>query len=216
MFSILTLMDFLGTVAFAVSGAMVGIRQRMDLFGVVVLAMVTATGGGVLRDIIIGSLPPASFQNPVYILIATLTGLVLFGYLYMNLHPSRRASHISDLLMFSFDTLGIAAFTVDGIIIGMDHGFSENGFLLVFLGVITGVGGGIIRDMLAIRMPDVLVKHVYALAALLGGLLIIFLIRSGLNEQFSMVTGFLFIVILRIMAAYFRWNLPRIADPDEK
>ena len=208
--TILTVFDFLGTIAFAISGALVAIKGKMDLFGVIVLSIVTATGGGVLRDLIIGDTPPVAFRNPTHVALAAFTGFLVFLFMFFHPHLPRRVTAAYDRLLFTFDTLGIAAFTVDGIILGIRHGFLENLFLLLFLGVITGVGGGVLRDILAAHKPDILIKHVYALASLLGGLLTGLSIQTGIPQQISMLAGFSFIVLLRILAAHFKWNLPHV------
>lgn len=209
-------MDLLGTVAFAVSGALVAIRRRMDIFGVVVLAIVTATGGGMLRDIIIGSLPPTSFLDPRYVGISALIGVSVFLLLYFRPHIPQKLSSLNNRLMFLFDTLGIAAFTVDGVAIGLANGFRSNLFLLVFLGSITGVGGGVIRDILANEMPDILRKHVYALTAILGGSVYALLAQTALPEEVGMIAGFATVVILRLLGARFLWNLPKIGDREKE
>ena len=117
---------------------------------------------------------------------------------------------LSPMMMFIFDTLGVAAFTVDGVAVGKSSSFGGNWFLLVFLGVITGVGGGMIRDILASRVPEVLQKHVYALASIIGALITGIMTIYGIDEQISVICGFAAIVLLRILAARFRWNLPRV------
>ena len=201
--------DILGTLAFAVSGALVAIRRRMDLFGAIVLAIVTATGGGILRDILIGKLPPQAFLHPRYVAIAAAAGLVSFLVMYFHPELPHKVATAYDRLMFCFDTLGVAAFTVDGVVIAVEAGHRDNLFLVVFLGVITGVGGGMIRDVLASRVPEVLQKHIYALASIFGALIAGILALFGADEQIGMICGFAAIVLLRVLAARFRWNLPR-------
>ena len=208
--TILLIFDIMGTLSFAVSGALVGIRRRMDLFGVAVLAIVTATGGGIFRDLIIGRLPPEAFLDPMYVGIAAGAGLLCFLVMYFHPRLPHKVSATYDMEMFWFDTLGVAAFTVDGVAIATAGGYRDNLFLLVFLGVITGVGGGMIRDVLASRVPEVLHKHVYALAAILGALVAGVLARCGVDDQIGMICGFAAIVLLRILAARFRWNLPKV------
>ena len=209
---ILFVMDLLGTIAFAASGALTAIGHRMDVFGVCVLAVITATGGGVLRDVIIGALPPATFLNPVYAGLSIFIALCVFLVLYIHPKAPQKLTQAYNLLMFVFDTLGIAAFTMDGVAIGLSRGYRENAFLLVFLGVITGVGGGVIRDVLADQMPDILRKHVYALASILGALLYAILARNGLSPQIGMIAGFSVIVVLRVLAMNYHWNLPKIPE----
>lgn len=213
--TILFIMDCLGTTAFAVAGALVGVRKRMDLFGVLVMAIVSSTGGGVIRDLMIGNLPPTSFLAPRFVTIAAVTGSAVFLFLYLHPHMPQRVADAYDHILFCFDTLGVAAFTVDGIVVGINHGYRENLFLLVFLGVVTGVGGGVIRDLLANRMPDILKKHIYAIASIVGGLVISAAFCVGISDQISLIAGFVTIVILRVLAARLRWNLPKIDSPGD-
>ncbi len=210
MISILAIMDLLGTIAFAASGALVGIRRNMDIFGVNVLAVVTATGGGILRDLLIGIHPPVMFTDPFYVCAAVITANLVFGFVFFHPRLPDRAAHIYDLVMFWLDTFGVAAFTVDGVMIGVDRGFRDNLFLIVFLGVITGVGGGMIRDVLANQMPDVLRKHVYAMASITGGVITGALVQNMRDARIGIVTGFAAIVLIRWLAAKNRWNLPKV------
>lgn len=208
--TILLIMDYIGTVAFAVIGALAGIRKRMDLFGVLVMAVVSATGGGVIRDLVIGSLPPAAFVYPRFVTLAGITGCIVFLILSRHPHMPQRLAKVYDGILFSCDTLGLAAFTVDGVVIGISHGYHDNLFLLVFLGVITGVGGGVIRDLFATETPGIFKKHIYAIASIAGVLIIALAFRTGLPEQLSLIAGFVSIVLLRAFAVKFHWNLPRI------
>lgn len=207
--TLLWIFDVLGTLAFAVSGAIVGVRRRMDVLGVVVLAIVTATGGGILRDVMVGHLPPRALMDPRYVIFAAVTGLVCFLVMCIRPHPPQKAATAYDMVMFCFDTLGVAAFTVDGFAAAGAEGYGDSLFLPVFLGVITGVGGGVIRDILASRVPEVLHKHVYALASFIGALTTGLMIRWGAEEEIGIIAGFAVIVLLRVLAARFRWNLPR-------
>ena len=112
--TLLMIFDILGTVAFAVSGAIVGVRRRMDILGVTVLAVVTATGGGILRDIMVGQLPPQALLHPRYVAISAAVGLICFFVMCFHPSPPQKAAAAYDMVMFCFDTLGVAAFTVDG------------------------------------------------------------------------------------------------------
>lgn len=208
--TLLLIFDIMGTLAFAVSGALVAIRRRMDLFGVAVLAIVTATGGGILRDLLIGHLPPQAFRNPLYVAISAGAGLVCFLVMYIHPRLPQKVAAAYDMMMFIFDTVGVAAFTVDGVAVALVGGYRDNLFLTVFLGVTTGVGGGMIRDVLASRVPEVLQKHVYALASIFGAVVFAVLTVCGVDDQIGLICGFAAIVLLRILAAHFRWNLPKI------
>ncbi|MCH4192634.1 MAG: TRIC cation channel family protein [Butyrivibrio sp.] len=203
-------MDIIGTVAFAISGVMVAVRKDMDAFGIIILALVTATGGGVLRDILIGQIPPVMFRNPVYVIISVVTACVAFLILYFNKGISKKnIASITDKLLFWFDTLGLAAFTVDGVSAGMQTGSSRSLFLVVFLGTITGVGGGIIRDILATEMPYIFVRHIYAIASIIGALLTGILWPVA-GQNHAILAGFLVTILIRALAAHYKWNLPHI------
>ena len=199
--------SILGTVAFAVSGGMVAIQSRMDLFGVNMLALTCAVGGGAIRDILIGE-RPVMFRDPTYVVIALITANVLFAFLALK-HRRFPASVVNayEKILFISDSLGLAAFTVNGVAIGKDQPDSTL-FLCCFLGVITGIGGGILRDILARKMPGVFVKHIYAVASIIGA--VITGVLWPVSSDIAMMAGFAAVVIIRICAAEGRWNLPHI------
>ena len=213
--SFIFIMDILGTIAFACSGAVVGIRKGMDIFGVNILAITTAVGGGVVRDVLIGVTPPEMFRNPLYAGIAVITANICFLFLYLkkNKVPKNWVNHYERIL-FLCDTLGLAAFTVDGVNAGQGTDMSNNMFLVVFLGVVTGVGGGLIRDMMASRRPYIFVKHIYACASILGAIATVYCWKY-LGENTAIFAGFIVILIIRLLAAHFQWDLPRVTKKGE-
>ena len=182
----------------------------MDLFGTIVLAICTATGGGVLRDLMVGNIPPYMFRNPLFVGIAALVALVVFFLVYLHTKMPKILSTVYDKMLFWFDTLGLAAFTVDGVMVGIRKGYEDNVFLLVFLGFLTAVGGGTLRDVLAGRIPDIFLKHIYAVAAIAGGVTLT--LTRFLGARISMILGFGVVIALRCLAAHYRWNLPRIKE----
>ena len=207
---LLFLFDLIGTIAFAISGAFVAIRRGMDIFGVNVLAVTTACGGGLMRDVIIGSIPPQMFRNPFFVMVAIGVANVVFLLMYLHQHMPRKVAVVYDQLLFWFDTLGLAAFTVDGVMAGIAMGHGDNEFLICFLGFITAVGGGALRDVLAGQMPDIFRKHIYAVAAIAGAVLMVVLMGLFEVQGVAMVSGFLLVLILRKLAAHFLWNLPKV------
>ena len=210
--SFIMIMDIIGTIAFAISGAMVAIQRRMDLFGVNILAITTATGGGVIRDLIIGQNPPVMFQNPLYVFIAILTANIVFLIVYFSRKYRKNDAHVYalyEVVLFWCDALGLAAFSVDGVNAGAAAGYERNLFLLVFLGVVTGVGGGVIRDILANETPYIFVKHVYASASLLGALLATVLWTYA-GQEIAMLCGFVTVLSIRVLARHYKWNLPKL------
>lgn len=198
----LFIIDIIGTVAFAFSGAMTAIRKEMDLLGVVILGMVTAVGGGIIRDMILGIAPPQAFAEPVFALSAVLTSALVFVVFYF------RGKRFQQVLMLA-DTLGLGVFTVVGVRAAFDNHMGMNYFLPVFLGTITGVGGGLLRDMMAGDRPYIFVKHVYASASILGACVCVFFWRRA-GEEAAMLTGAGSVVAMRLLAIHYRWNLPKI------
>ena len=187
-------MEMAGTVAFAASGAMVGVERNMDIFGVSVLGVVTAVGGGMIRDIVLGIIPPNVFTNPVYALVATITSCVVFLAFYWKrqlLEGHMRLTY--DRVMLVMDSIGF----------------------LVFLGTITGVGGGLMRDMMAGVPPYIFVKHIYACASIVGAVVCVYMNRFVGNVEAMMVACFV-IILIRYLAAHYRWNLPRLHNGSEQ
>lgn len=206
--SIFFIIEVIGTIAFASSGAMVAIKKQLDLLGVVVLGATTAVGGGMLRDIILGNVPPGLFTNPVYVLTAFITVLALFIIIRLNqqLLASRYIAAY-ERMMNLFDAIGLAAFTVTGIDTAVLAGYREYHFLCIFLGVLTGVGGGVLRDIMAGQTPYILRKHVYASASIAGALSYVFL-AERLTRDASMIISACLIVLIRLLATKYCWNLP--------
>lgn len=210
-------LELIGTIAFASSGAILAIKKNMDLFGVNVMALITAVGGGGIRDIIIGNLPPMMFRNSIYVMVALLTANVIFVvlYMYQNRETSETFAVLYDDVMLWSDAAGLAVFTITGINTGIQEGFKDNGFLLVVLGVLTGVGGGIIRDIMANEKPYVLVKHFYACASVCGAITFV-LLYDKMKFSLVVLLSFGVTMLLRILAIKFRWNLPRIRNKDNE
>ena len=144
------IVEIIGTVAFACSGAMVAIKKNLDLLGIIVLGVTTAVGGGMIRDILIGIHPPALFTNPVYVMAAFVAVLCLFLIIKCRCITIEALSSLwYERVMNILDAVGLGAFTVVGIDTAITAGFGEYNFLMIFLGVITGVGGGVLRDIMA-------------------------------------------------------------------
>ena len=203
------LMEIIGTVAFACSGAMVAIEKRLDLLGIIVLGETTAVGGGMIRDIIIGIHPPALFVDPIYVIAAFVSVMVLFvavKYFYQS--ADILESPMYEAVLNLLDAIGLGAFTVVGIDTAVGAGFGEYKFLMIFLGVITGVGGGILRDMMAGQTPAVLRKHVYACASIAGAVCYVILMNYT-GEGPAMVVSAILVTVIRVLARHYKWNLPR-------
>ena len=135
------ILEMIGTIAFAASGALVGSEQKMDIFGVSVLGVITAVGGGMIRDVTLGIIPPGVFQKPVYAAVAVLTSVLVFFLLYFK-REMLKGNVTYDKVMLVMDSVGLGIFTVVGVNTGIRQGFADNTFLLVFVGTITGDGRG--------------------------------------------------------------------------
>lgn len=205
------ILEIIGTIAFASSGAMVAIEKKMDIFGVNILGATTAVGGGIMRDIILGLTPPTAFAKPVYILFAVATSTLLFFIVYINpdiIHSKIKCTYY-DRIMLWCDTLGLGIFTVLGVQTASKF-VRENMFFFVFIGVLTGVGGGVLRDIMARETPYILVKQIYACASIVGGIVFVLCRRTSMTNMTAMLIGMAVTVIIRSLAAHYDWNLLRI------
>lgn len=203
--------DILGTTAFALSGALVAVSRRMDLFGIFVLAAATAVGGGIIRDVLLGNVPPAAFKTSLYLWIILATMLVCsMGIRYIRMSSQRRFMHYSLIVYICCDAVGLGSFTVTGTLLGCFY-YPQYWILCITLGALTAVGGGVIRDVLAGRIPGVLRQEIYATASLAGSLIIWWLyVPQDQSVTIAAVSGFVVTVVLRLVAVYFHWNLPRV------
>ena len=202
-------MEIIGTVAFASSGAMLAIQKEMDLFGVGVLGVTTSVGGGMIRDLILGIIPPLMFQKPVYTVTAIVTSMLLFVIISVKRNlKNDKITAAYNKIMLIFDTIVLGIFTVTGMNTAKNAGYDQT-FLLVFVGVITGVGGGLLRDIMAQEKPYILTKHIYACASVLGAVVCVCL-NVILDDLASMAAGLFVVVLVRIFATHYRWNLPKI------
>ena len=270
--TITTIAEFIGIVAFAISGALVAMKRRFDIFGVIVLGVITAVGGGALRDIILGITPPSMFRNSDYVMIAFVTSCLCFavlrnaagkrlnkpnpantysacnsdnlpsqkneavqkvnfdrsatppnpeiarpvGKIYAKkilraLSPEnlqQNKQFFKDAVNF-FDAIGLGIFAVTGANTAVVHGFSDNAFLAIFVGVITGIGGGMLRDILAGKVPFVLYKDIYASAAIVGAALYFFMFKIDSNPLATVIVPVVTTVAIRIIATYARLELPK-------
>jgi uncharacterized membrane protein YeiH len=205
--SVFFALEILGTVAFALSGALVAMRKEMDIFGTCVLGMTTAVGGGVIRDLLIGQTPPRALTDPTHALIALAVSA--FAFLpFMQKFFALRHRRVYDAVMLAADSLGLGIFTVIGASAATHAIETPNAFTVIFLGVITGVGGGVLRDLMAQNTPKIFVKHFYACASASGAVVYV-LIRLFADEFAAFILGILAVLLLRILAAVFHWELPK-------
>ncbi len=208
------IVEILGTIAFATSGAMVAISKRVDIFGVLVLSSVTALGGGCIRDILIGTLPPRMFSDYRYVMVSVVVSLLVFiiAYIFRDLY--QKSQKIVDSVNNIFDAVGLGVFTVTGVQVAIESGFKMNSILAVCLGVITGIGGGILRDVMLREIPFVLKKRIYALASIAGGAVYYNLYLADFGRTKSIILAVLVTFIIRILATIFRLDLPKVKLKD--
>lgn len=210
MTEIIKIMEIIGTVAFALSGSLVAISSGLDVFGVVFLACTTAFGGGMVRDILLGMNPPAIFSNFAVVLLAMLVAIVTFIIAYVFKEKFNSFKTKIEVINNIFDAIGLAAFVVIGSEIACLNGFLSNGFTVVFSGAITGVGGGIFRDVLIDTTPYIFKKHIYAVAAIIGGITYFLLRKYTMDVQLASLLSVLLIFTIRMLATKYRWSLPKI------
>lgn len=216
MYSIVTtILEILGTMAFAISGALVAIEKRLDLFGVLFLGCITATGGGMIRDVFIGQIPPSIFSDPTIIVISALTSIAVFVVSYIKRKQFSILSHRIEAINNVFDALGLSLFAVIGVEKVCSAGFDDKALFCILMGMITGVGGGIFRDVLADCTPYILKKHVYAIAALCGSTLYYAARTIANNTVLGASVAMAVVFAIRMFATYYHWKLPKIEFKDK-
>ena len=206
------IVEIIGVIAFSISGAMIAIRRKTDLFGVILLAIITAHGGGLTRDVIFSFSPPAIFGLKSYILICVIVAVIVFlfarKFSHTYLENELKIEHINDV----FDALGLGVFAVIGVTVALQQGHSGDALICITCGLLTGICGGMLRDVLTNNTPFVLVKRIYALAALAGASVYYVLHIYGdsihVGEELAIVIGVAVTFILRILAMTFKWNMP--------
>ena len=201
--------ELIGTAAFSVSGVMTAAGHRLDIFGALVLGCVTSVGGGVLRDLLLGITPPMLFRDPIYFIVAAIVSLLFFLIEYFFGEKLNRQEKRFELILNLCDSLGLSVFVLIGVNSALNAGFADNLFLTVFVGTITGVGGGILRDMMAGQVPVILKRRIYAVAAIFGALFYYLLFILSVPQLIAFPISAILIFLIRILAICFRWNLPR-------
>jgi uncharacterized membrane protein YeiH len=201
--TLLLMVDLAGTFVFALSGALAGVERRLDLFGVLVLSFAAGCFGGIARDLLIGAVPPASISDWRYLAVSVIAGIVTF-------HWHRAVSRWrSPVLMF--DGAGLAFFAVSGAQKAI--AFQLGPVMAALLGMLTGIGGGITRDVLLAQVPTVLRADLYAVAALAGAAVVVLGDIVRIPPTVAMVVGFVLCFGLRLMAIRRGWRLPIAPDP---
>lgn len=207
--NIIFILECIGTVAFAITGVLVAVSSNLDLFGVCFIGCITAVGGGIMRDLVLGIAPPLVFDNIVMILLALIVSIAVFVLLYIKrdiYHQKDKIEHINNV----FDAIGLGVFSIMGAETACAHGFQDNLLLVTVTGALTGIGGGMLRDICTKNIPSVLRKHVYAVASLVGILVFYFTKRYIEHLAISSAAAVLIVVAIRLLAAKYRWSLPKV------
>ncbi|MEQ8677617.1 MAG: trimeric intracellular cation channel family protein [Aggregatilineales bacterium] len=191
------ILDLFGVAVFAITGALVAREKQMDIFGVIVVALVTAIGGGTLRDMILGRTPVFWVNDPTYIIVGAIVAVLTIPVALLNLMPRRP--------LLIADAFGLAVFTVIGTQTALDFGVSA--FIAILLGVMSSVTGGIIRDVLSNQIPLILRKEIYATASLCGAVVYVIFLHDATFAPFATITGMMITLVLRLAAIRWGWSL---------
>jgi uncharacterized membrane protein YeiH len=194
--------DLIGVVVFAASGASAGVLKRLDLFGVAFVGFVAALGGGIVRDLVIGAVPPLAFADWRYAVTAVIASFAVFWF-----HPQLSRLRRPVLVL---DAAGLGLFTVTGTLKALDAGVPDVGACLI--GMLTAIGGGLARDLLTGEIPVVLTRDIYAVVALAGAIIVTILRELGQATELALIATALFITGVRLVALYRRWSAP-VAAP---
>ena len=197
---LIQILDLFGTMAFAVTGAFKAIEHKSDIVGIIILSTITGVAGGVIRDIIFGKFPPTVVINPLYLVVTVVTAFVIF-----ILYPSIK---IHWNLFLKFDAIGLGVFTVIGASIAYNI-FGLNFLTMAFAGVLTAVGGGILRDVFVNEVPLVFVKELYASTSFIGVIILFVMLVMGINLYTATIPSILAVTSIRLLAMKYNWNLPR-------
>jgi uncharacterized membrane protein YeiH len=199
-YELLKLIDLLGTVAFAVSGVFAAMQKRLDAFGILIIAFITAVGGGTLRDMMIGDLPVSWMKNMNYFIIIVFTTAVVI--IFQNSIQNFQKT------LLVFDSIGLGFFTILGLQKGILFGLNPT--VCIALGTVTACFGGVIRDISLNNIPLIFQKEIYATACIFGGIIYFLLLKTSLNEDLVNIICILTILLIRILAVRYNWALPAI------
>jgi uncharacterized membrane protein YeiH len=192
--------EYTGTIAFAISGALLGCKKQLDYFGIIILSIITAIGGGIIRDVLVGNLPPNALKEPVYIALSIITAVVTIVY-----HQKLYYFHNTILL---FDALGLGVFTAIGANVALQNRMMQP-IIVITLGLMTGVGGGIARDIFINEIPLVFRREIYALASIAGAFAF-YLTHIFLPGIYPLYICFIVTFVIRVFAIIYSLHLPVI------
>ncbi|WP_312339500.1 trimeric intracellular cation channel family protein [Anaerospora hongkongensis] len=200
-----SILEFTGVIAFAVAGALTGIQKKLDIFGVLVLAMTTAVGGGILRDVIIGNTPPLTFRDPTFFMISAVTTIVVcFTYRWLEKYKN---------MIQIFDAIGLGAFTATSANLAIQHNLNTL-FIVTTVAVITGIGGSIMRDVFVKEIPYVFRQEIYAITTIVGAISFYYS-QFYLTGAAQLYLCFCITTVLRLCCIKYQWNFPVIGIPSK-
>ena len=209
--------EYIGLATAAMSGTIIAIEKRLDMVGVWFLALISALGGGVLRDVLLGDFPPRFFRNYPWVLVVTLVSMAVFWLAKLwRSWWEPAVKQVIEKVNNVFDAIGLAAFTLSGVQLAVEAGHLNNVLICTFMGTVTGIGGGIMRDVMVMQTPTVLRKRVYAIASILGAVLYWGMIRMELSLVLSWIIAMFLIVGIRMLATVYHWNMPHAEEPHKK
>jgi uncharacterized membrane protein YeiH len=197
---VLTFLDILGTIAFAISGVLTAMNKRMDAFGILIIALITSIGGGTLRDVLIGKTPVTWMQDQIFPMV--VLGTAIFAVLFRSKLKYFRRS------LFLFDTIGIGLYTITGVQVSLAFGLDP--IICVLLGTVSACFGGVLRDILCNEIPIIFHKEIYATACILGATVYLTLDHFEVSQTIAMILSGLVIIVMRILAVVFKWQLPSV------
>ncbi len=206
----LFILEIIGTIAFAIGGTILGIKNKMDLLGVIIISIIAALGGGLIRDITLNNDNLVIFTQPIYLIIAISTSIIVFFIFYfINKTRVLMDNNIFNYILNIIDGIGLGVFVVIGANVG--YQVSGNLLLVIFSSIITAVGGGVVRDLMVNRIPIIFRKHIYCLAAFIGCIIYMVLCHFNLSFIASILT-ILSITLIRILSLHFKLGLPKIQE----
>lgn len=212
------IIECVGVVAYSVSAAIIAIDHKVDLFGVLLLTVITTFGGGMTRDFLLGNTPPLAFREPAYwvlIVISVATALAVFVIARILQQRFSENEERIERIDNIFDALALGVFATSGARVVMEYAgglYEKNWFLVITLAMLTAAGGGMIRDVMLGRVPLVLRKRIYAIAAIAGAISYYILVRLSAPQNVAIIVGSAVTFVLRMCATYFKWNLPKAIE----
>jgi uncharacterized membrane protein YeiH len=201
--TLILFLDLFGTMAFAVTGAFKAIEHKADIVGIIILSTITGVAGGIMRDMILGRIPPYALVNPIYIIVTVTVAIIIFF-----LHPSLK-KYLN--LLLKFDAIGLGVFTIIGATIAYNI-FGLNFLAMAFAGVLTAIGGGILRDVFVNEIPIVFVKELYASTSFIGIIIFFAMLSGGISVDLAVLPSIGTVTGMRLLAMKYNWNLPRARD----